>query len=619
MNLNFRRILVSISIVLIFVSIIVISYQYLTAKGSDDCLVCHEDKNLTMDVNGKKVSLYINPTDYKKAKHNSVECTDCHQNYNPDNLPHNPAKPMTKCSECHGEVKNPDNNVHKNVNCYSCHNPHNIIPVKEFAANQTNNCLNCHNNKNVQLYKTSKHYANNVKCENCHNGGHETKRLNKSEAAALCGKCHTKHQADFNNSIHQVVMKQGNKNAPTCVDCHGSHNIISSKLSIDEKLFPGSERGSAKFVSQYKTSIHSMTQVNGKPAAGCTDCHGNHMIERTTEPGSSTIKATLIETCKKCHNDIVTKYETSAHGKAYKKGSKDAPTCVICHGEHSIKSVKTTDEFSKLNQTELCLGCHQDGKLQVLTDLKSHTDDYKQSAHYLALKNGNTNAATCSDCHGAHEMNSVKDTTSNINKKNVANSCGREGCHTKQLGEFMGSVHQVSLVTKPNSDAPSCVSCHGNHQVMKKDAANNKISSSKGIVQLCSDCHSSVKIIERNNLPTERMTSYLESFHGLATTSGSTVAANCQSCHGNHNIRPSDDTLSSINKKNLPQTCGKCHPGAEKALLETPIHLIESKLQSPALFWITRIYIIMIISVIGGMILHNILDLRKKLKKRKKA
>jgi len=423
-------------------------------------------------------------------------------------------------------------------------------------------------------------------------------------------------------------MQEGNKNSPVCVDCHGSHEIISSKLSIesesclkchlDEKLFPGSDRGPAKFVSQYKTSIHSIPRENGNPAAGCTDCHGNHMIEKTTEPGTSTVKAKLIETCKKCHNNVVTNYETSAHGKAFLKGNENSPSCAVCHGEHSIKSVKMSDEFSKINQTELCLNCHQDGKYKELTDLKSHPEDYKQSAHYLALKNGNTKAATCSDCHGAHEMQDAKDTTSNINRKNVANSCGRAGCHTKQLEEFNGSIHQVSLVSKQNSDAPSCVTCHGNHQVMKKEEANNKISSSKGIVQLCSDCHSSVKLIENNNLPFGVTQSYNESFHGLAIRGGSKVAANCESCHGNHNIRPSDDPLSSINKKKLPETCGKCHPGASDAFFDTPIHAFEDRSVSPSLFWISRIYITLIVLVIGGMVLHNILDLRKKIKHKKR-
>jgi predicted CXXCH cytochrome family protein len=630
MKLKYKKIFVSASILFLLTGLVfsLIGYQYLKAKGSDDCFVCHEDKDLTMEKNGKKISIYINPEDYKKSPHGGAECTDCHQNYNPDNIPHNPLKSLASCKDCHGEIKSGANNVHSNVACANCHNPHNIVPKKELEANQTNNCLNCHQNKNVQAFKQSMHYKKNVKCENCHNGGHEVKKISKGESQQLCGKCHAKHNADFNNSIHQLVLSQGNNKAPTCVDCHGSHNIINSKVSIesqaclkchlDTKMFPGEERGSAKFVTQYKTSIHSFPQQNGLPAAGCVDCHGDHMIDRAVEPGTSTVKAKMLETCGKCHSDVVNNYKNSAHGKQFQQGNKDAPSCVTCHGEHSVKSVKLSDEFSKINQADLCLGCHTDGKIKSLTDLNSHTDLYKQSFHYKALEKGNLNAATCSDCHGAHQMNSSKDSTSNINKKNVANTCGKAECHTKQLSEFNGSVHQIAITSKLNSDAPSCVNCHGNHQILNKDDQGNKISNSKGIVQLCANCHASVEMIKNNDLPLGVAESYNESFHGLATRSGSKVAANCESCHGNHNIRNSTDTLSSINKKNLPVTCGKCHPGATSTFFDAPVHAIVDRATSPALFWISRIYIALIIMVIGGMVLHNILDLRKKLKHKHK-
>ena len=207
--------------------------------------------------------------------------------------------------------------------------------------------------------------------------------------------------------------------------------------------------------------------------------------------------------------------------KAFKNGNKDAPSCVSCHGEHSVKSVKISDEFSKINQTDICLECHTDGKVKSLTDLDSHTDYYKESFHYIALQQGNIKAATCSDCHGAHQMSSPKDSTSKINKKNVANTCGQAECHTKQCQEFNGSVHQVSIASKPNSDAPSCVNCHGNHQILDKDNSGNKISNSKGIVKLCADCHASVELTTNNDLPKGITESYNESFHGLAIRGGS--------------------------------------------------------------------------------------------------
>ena len=74
-------------------------------------------------------------------------------------------------------------------------------------------------------------------------------------------------------------------------------------------------------------------------------------------------------------------------------------------------------------------------------------------------------------------------------------------------------------------------------------------------------------------MPGGRVTSYMDSYHGLATEGGSVVAANCSSCHGVHNILPSSDPHSTINRANLDATCGKCHKGATQKFTLTKVHL----------------------------------------------
>jgi hypothetical protein len=615
---------------IVFVSLAVEGYVKLSAKSTDDCLVCHEDKDLTADRNGKKVSMYVNPEVYKNSVHSIAECVDCHAGYNPDEIPHSKTPSKVNCEGCHQEkVKALPQSVHNNVNCYECHSKHEVKPSKEFQKTQTQNCLSCHTQKSVQVYKTSIHAKKNVGCESCHQGGHESKKISKNEVANVCGKCHGNHEKDFNNSVHNTVLKSGNKNAPTCTDCHGSHQIVQSKMSIesksclkchlDEKLFPGEGKGSAKFVSDYKTSIHASIEKNGQEAAGCSDCHGDHMIQNPSDPKQSTIRARMLETCGKCHKQEVENFKKSKHGEELLKNNVKAPTCATCHGEHSIKSTITSSEFSKVNQVEMCLKCHQEGKLphKNYKGEEELISNYKDSYHYKALLEGKTNAAACADCHGAHEMGKFDDPNSKIYKKNMAKTCGQSDCHVKQLSEFTGSIHEQSLMNKNNSDAPTCSDCHGKHQILKKDSDQNRIASSKGLVQLCSDCHNSVEIVKKYNLPTGRTETYMNSFHGLATRGGSQTAANCESCHGNHNIRPSADSLSTISKKNLPETCGKCHPGATATLFNSPIHNIKPEEESPWLFWVTKFYIVMIVVVIGGMVFHNIVDFAKKFKQKK--
>jgi len=627
MSKIYSKILISI-VTFAFIStiiVIAVNTNFLKARNSDECFACHEDKDLSMEKSGKKISVFVDPSLYKKSTHGGFDCKDCHEGYNPDNLPHNPNKKEINCKSCHDKVKGLDQSVHKNRDCKSCHNPHYQSPVKELKTNQTSECLKCHNNKNIKDYSSSIHSKRNVGCDACHKGGHEVKKINKYEISAVCGKCHGSHQKDFNNSIHTTVLKDGNKNAPTCVDCHGAHKIVGNKMSIesqaclkchlDEKLFPGEEKGSAKFVARYKTSIHSSIQKDGKQAAGCVDCHGDHMIESTTDPTKSTVKAKMMETCGKCHTKEIEHYNKSSHGQAYKNGNKDAPSCFQCHGEHNINSVLSSDEFSKINQTEMCLSCHQDNK--VNKNKESHLNDYKNSFHYLALKNGNIKAATCSNCHGPHEMKKSSDPESQIYKKNIDKTCGQSECHVQQKQDYSGSIHHTSLMSKENSDSPTCNTCHGGHQIANTDSlGKDQGTKQRGIVKLCSNCHASVELVRNNNLPNVAA-NYNESFHGLAVRGGSSRAASCGSCHGNHNIRPSSDSLSTINKKNLGTTCGKCHPGADNVFINTKIHILEQEKDSPMLFWISRFYIILIFGVIGGMILHNILDYRRKIKAKK--
>ena len=55
-----------------------------------------------------------------------------------------------------------------------------------------------------------------------------------------------------------------------------------------------------------------------------------------------------------------------------------------------------TDEYSKINQVEMCLKCHQDGKLEH-KNYKGEEElisNYKESYHYTALEEGNEDAAT---------------------------------------------------------------------------------------------------------------------------------------------------------------------------------------------------------------------------------
>lgn len=164
------------------------------------------------------------------------------------------------------------------------------------------------------------------------------------------------------------------------------------------------------------------------------------------------------------------------------------------------------------------------------------------------------------------------------------------------------SVHGRAL-SENRRDAPTCTDCHSEHRIEGlKDASPIKIAG-----QVCSRCHASERLNTKYHLPSDRVRTFLESYHGLAAQLGSTRAANCASCHGVHQILPSSDPRSSIHKDRLVATCGKCHPGANENFAQGRVHLNDDDLGGGATVnrWVRRCYLVLIIGLVGAFTLHN--------------
>ncbi len=142
---------------------------------------------------------------------------------------------------------------------------------------------------------------------------------------------------------------------------------------------------------------------------------------------------------------------------------------------------------------------------------------------------------------------------------------------------------------------------------------------------VCSNCHASERLNTKYNLPADRVKTFFESYHGLAAQYGSTLAANCASCHGVHRILPSNDPRSTIHKANLVQTCGKCHPGATENFAQSKVHIDVAAanagdgLGSKINWWVRRVYLVLIVGTIGFMLAHNLLLFGKKVAARYRA
>ena len=203
--------------------------------------------------------------------------------------------------------------------------------------------------------------------------------------------------------------------------------------------------------------------------------------------------------CYHCHSNQVNEFQKSVH---FNKN-----TCNDCHGgdtniSGSIISINVmhtnfTGKPSPINVTDFCAKCHSES-----------THVYKESIHWQKLNEGRP-AASCTDCHGIHNILSSKDPNSPTFASNIAETCAK--CHENQTR--MQALYY--------------------------------------------------------GIKTDRFDTYKKSYHFKSYRSGGGVIATCSDCHENHDTRKASDPKSAVNPANLLTTCGKkgCHEGASNIFL----------------------------------------------------
>ncbi len=322
------------------------------------------------------------------------------------------------------------------------------------------------------------------------------------------------------------------------------------------------------------------------------------------------------------HTGPHTEYDRGFHALSVQSGKKGA-TCVDCHAKNGdlTTMLPPGDPNSTVNRTniaETCGRCHGDKSVMQGSGISDRPFlSYRESVHAKAIARGNTRAAVCTDCHNSHDIQPASNSQSSIAKANIPTTCGR--CHQTESKEFIGSVHGEA-VTRGVSRAPACTDCHGIHNIKMAVDQTTATASVAVATESCAKCHEGVALTQEFGVASGRVSSYKDSYHGLASQFGSKLVANCASCHGVHNILPSSDPRSMISAANLPQTCGQCHVGAGENFTKGKIHLTSGLVSEVATddqgvvgTQIVRwIYLPLIGLVIGGMMVHNALVWRKK-------
>ncbi|MDX2119279.1 MAG: hypothetical protein SFY96_13965 [Planctomycetota bacterium] len=228
--------------------------------------------------------------------------------------------------------------------------------------------------------------------------------------------------------------------------------------------------------------------------------------------------------------------------------------CMQCHGQSHIAELTPAERRSMVG-TKLDVNAPAmpapSAPAEPLTGNEPMTRP-NLFVHPEHFKGGVHEKNTCVDCH------TDAATLPHTPKLNTA-TCATK-CHEAAASAYAAGSHKAALDRK-DALAPTCATCHGGHEILKvsdRKAPQNKLNS----LHLCGDCHAKHEPGSEGKDGKDRINGYLDSTHARALTkAGLPMAATCADCHGAHAVKPSKDPTSTVNRANVPTTCGKCHVG----------------------------------------------------------
>jgi hypothetical protein len=336
---------------------------------------------------------------------------------------------------------------------------------------------------------------------------------------------------------------------------------------------------------------NSQTAPNSQGVANetCLSCHSSPGMQ-TTLPSGEILYLTVDPEA----------FAHSIHGE-------QGYACVQCHTDiqeypHRLLDAQTRRDVSLLYYQN-CARCHQD-KYDATLD----------SVHQQALDEGNREAALCVDCHGYHDVADPNETLAS-----VPETCER--CHSLIHAEYADSVHGSALIGEGNPDVPTCIDCHGVHNVSGPSNSDFHLFSP----QLCAECHADEELMGEYGISTNVFDSYVSDFHGTTVIfeqqfeGQETNKPVCIDCHGVHNMKMVDNAESQVIRENLLNTCQRCHPEATSNFADSWLGHYEPDINRfPAVYLVDLFYRIFIPAVLGFMVLFVFGDATRRLINRRR-
>ena len=390
--------------------------------ASKYCLDCHVNKSTVKKfADGSFVSTHIDSHAFNESVHGTLDCTACHQEFSSGSHPERSFRSKVqyqimasrRCRDCHSDTVISSRSIHvallrkeksgEAIICTNCHSAHMIsrTVAGPVAKSEDKYCLRCHSSEgrksfiNGETISTQVNAAEilgsphkDIGCSDCHssfstvdhpNNRFGSEREYRHASAEICRRCHYDKYSKVAEGIHYKMLSVGRLDAPTCVDCHGTHAISSpegNRLSIVKKC---AECHRQVYLA-YAKSVHggALLNENNRDVAICTDCHSSHSMQSTS---SNDFHDEIPDKCSNCHSnpavmgkyglstEVVKTYLSDFHGMTLSLYRKETwrhygpppamAVCTDCHGTHDIARVSGADmRQMKIKLLKRCSSCH---------------------------------------------------------------------------------------------------------------------------------------------------------------------------------------------------------------------------------------------------------------------
>jgi hypothetical protein len=207
-------------------------------------------------------------------------------------------------------------------------------------------------------------------------------------------------------------------------------------------------------------------------------------------------------------------------------------------------------------------------------------------------------------------------------KLHIPQTCAK--CHNGIYETYKHSVHGAALTDSGNQHVPTCIDCHGVHNI--QDPTTTKFRNDTP--QLCAKCHANETLMRAYGLSTNVLNTYVSDFHGTTVTLFEKTSPDqptnkpvCTDCHGIHDISKVDDPQTGIAlRNNLLVKCQRCHPDATANFPDAWMsHYVASPDKFPLVYYVNLFYQFLIPGVLGGMGVFVVSDFIRRLIERRKG